>query len=151
MSLLTVHLPIEFSGTGLLLIPADGALVVWTDAWRLLAPAVALSSGRYTQHSIMLALMRGTNQLWTWWNDGEMVAAVVTELNDYPNKLRVCDMLFCSGRNMNLWCLPLLAAIETWAAEQGTKLMCVAGRIGWERVLKDYRKTAVILEKRLDG
>ena len=47
-------------------------------------------------------------------------------------------------RNLNL-----IKNIETWAKLPNCAAMVMRGRPGWERVLKDYEKTKIILQKKL--
>lgn len=122
---------------------------LWEAVWSLLAPAVAMSNGRHSEASVCRALLDRRDQLWTWWDEGELVCVVVTELNRYPGGVTCCDLMWCGGRNMELWAKPMLAIVERWAMENGCTLMCIVGRPGWERALPGFRRSAVVLEKGL--
>jgi hypothetical protein len=39
--------------------------------------------------------------------------------------------------------------IEAWARRIGCDTMLIMGRPGWQRALEGYRRTAVVLEKKL--
>jgi hypothetical protein len=39
--------------------------------------------------------------------------------------------------------------IEAWARSIGCDTMLIMGRPGWQRALEGYRRTAVVLEKKL--
>lgn len=126
----------------------QGALAHWHVVWPLIAPAVAVSGGRYTQEMVQAGLASGKSMLWAWFADGGMKAAVITEINDHPS-VRICDLLFCGGREMPTWLTPMLEAIEDHARGLGCSRMAVVGRAGWERMLPGYRRTMVVCEKDL--
>lgn len=73
-------------------------------------------------------------------------AAVLTTVR--PDKLKTCVVTHAAGRDMRGW-VHLWEYLENWAREIGCERIEAVARPGWERVLKDMRKTHVILEKRL--
>lgn len=73
-------------------------------------------------------------------------SCVITEIVDYPQK-SVCR-IWLAGGNMD----ELLEAekhIASLAKEHGCDGMEIIGRKGWQRVLKDYKPSAVVLVKDL--
>lgn len=75
-----------------------------------------------------------------------MRAACLTLVN--KDRLKSVSVTHCAGDGMGDW-FHMLGMIEAWAKDIGAERMEVICRPGWERVLKDMRKTHVILEKRL--
>ena len=59
---------------------------------------------------------------------------------------RVCVLTACGGRDMKRW-LPLLEIIEAYAKAEGGGRLRIFGRKGWQRMLKNYRVTNIVLER----
>ncbi|HLB80612.1 MAG TPA: hypothetical protein VJJ77_08910 [Dongiaceae bacterium] len=124
----------------------------WPPAEAAIARAVARSDGRYAVADVLAALRAGDMQLWVSLaeiDDGASAveAACITEIVSYPREKR-CGIVFCAGKERKNW-LHQLAGIETWAKALGCTAMELQGRPGWERILPDWRKTHVILRKRI--
>jgi hypothetical protein len=88
----------------------------------------------------------GEWQLWVS-ADTEITSVTITALDDYPNG-RECCIIICTGVGMSNW-VGNLSVIEEWAKSKGCVNIKAICRPGWERVLKDYHRTHVVLEKRL--
>lgn len=86
-------------------------------------------------------VLAGDQLLWLAISD-HIEAAATTHLSR-----GVCTLVACSGHQMERW-MPLLARIESYAKAEGCK-MRIYGRVGWQRVLKNYRVEHVILERAL--
>ncbi|SCW57000.1 hypothetical protein SAMN02927924_01433 [Sphingobium faniae] len=92
--------------------------------------------------------------------DGSLVAWVATEGERLHSvtvveileggKGRQCFIRHCAradgGSHLRDW-LGFLPVIEDWAASQGCMSIELIGRAGWERVLPDFQKKAVLLRK----
>jgi hypothetical protein len=73
-------------------------------------------------------------------------SAIVVEIVDYPQ--RATCRIWLAGGDMD----ELLEAekeLRVWAKERGCESMEIIGRKGWERVLTEYKSSAVILTKEL--
>ena len=124
--------------------------------WPLVEPAiaraVARSDGRYAVADVLTALRAGDMQLWISLTEiddraSAIEVACVTEIVSYPREKR-CGIVFCAGTERKNW-LHQLAGIEAWAKAQGCTAFELQGRPGWERALPEWRKTHVILRKRI--
>ena len=74
-------------------------------------------------------------------------SAIVTEIVDYPQK-SVCRIWLAGGDMDEL--LEAEKHIAALAKSHGCTGMEIIGRKGWERVLTDYKPTAVVLVKDLN-
>ena len=74
-------------------------------------------------------------------------SAIVTEIVDYPQK-SVCRIWLAGGDMDEL--LEAEKHIAAIAKSIGCTGMEIIGRKGWERVLTDYKPTAVVLVKDLE-
>jgi hypothetical protein len=114
-------------------IPCDDVAAVWPQAWPLLEPAVALWRGRYDETSLRQRVADMSMQLWVATEDGEPVAAALTEINVYPGA-KECNIAVIGGDGREHW-QEWIEAIKAWAISLGCKFVTGRGRRGWERVM----------------
>lgn len=115
----------------------------WPDGRHLILPA--LECGReHDEADVVAALENGAAQLWLGIDD-QVRCAVVTRLNQTARGL-VCEIWLMGGVDRRLW-LHFLADIEQAAKAAGCVAVELIGRAGWARLLPDYKRTAVVLEK----
>ncbi len=130
---------------------AAGAIPLWWRAARpLVARAADRSDGRYRADDVLAARLRREMQLWVAVDrsDPERIEALcVTEIAAYPQEKR-CGLVFCAGRDAARW-ISHLDDIAAWARAQGCAALEFQGRTGWERLLKGWEKTHVLLRKRI--
>jgi hypothetical protein len=91
-------------------------------------------------------VLTGMQLCWIAWTGSEIMAAATTQLVKPYDK--VCVLTACSGYDRAQW-LPLFAEIEKYAKAEGCMKMRIFGRVGWKRVLENYRVAHVVLERDL--
>lgn len=92
---------------------------------------------RYSAGHIQSRLATEAMQLFVAEADGRVVAACVTQVNDYPTGARVLDIIGIGGQGFGLW--------QAWFEDlkNCARLMncqyisASAGRDGWARVMQD--------------
>ena len=95
-------------------------------------------------------LRSGKAQLWVADNGNDVEGIAVTCITEYP-QTTTCLIWLCAGNGRENY-TPLISNIEQWAKAQGCASISLEGRPGWERILTDYDKTKIVLEKVLyDG
>lgn len=104
--------------------------------------AKLLDDGRDAE-DLMEALSDGRQQLWMISDGEKLVAICITEITK-----NVCLFFLMIGNGRKNW-LHLITEVESWAKKVGCDKMRAIARPGWARVLKDYRKTRIVLEKRI--
>ena len=122
------------------------AAAVWPRVREQLFAAVRRTDLSHTA-DIESDVLFGDGLLWLICDGDEIEAAGATLLVNTDQHL-VCLITALGGTKMNKW-LGLLAEIETWARSEGAALVRIMGRRGWERMLKDYHVSSVVLEKAL--
>lgn len=115
--------------------PLNSAL--WPEAEALLGDEGQL---------LLTALNDGLATLWVA-IDGVVKMALVTELID-TSQGRECFLRLIGGYDRGEW-LPFLANVIEWARAQGCVALEGTMRPGWERVLPDWKKTAVVLRREI--
>lgn len=105
-------------------------------------------SSDHTLESVRADLESGDFQLWGYFTDDltECRMVTVTQLTRFGSGRIWCELVFCSGENMEAW-LPFLSQIEVWAQTHGCDGMRIIGRKGWGRILPGYKEAAVLLRK----
>jgi hypothetical protein len=109
----------------------------------------AMRRGGITDYaSIARAVLSGAALLWIACDDRQIHAAAVTELGTVGGE-RFCTITACGGTDRAQW-LPLIGQLEDYARREGCKAMRIFGRIGWSRLLPDYKTARVLLEKKFN-
>lgn len=125
--------------------PAD-VLAWWPQAREFVA---RVPQTGYSPLDILHDLTAGRNQLWVVLDEaGEVCAALVTEIQQYPRE-RVCVGFVCGGDGARRWTGELERAVAAWAGQHQCAAMEIYGRPGWQRVLRGWEQTHVILRKTL--
>jgi hypothetical protein len=121
------------------------------DYWLLVSPLLNLacirSENRYQLGDVVQRIADGLMQLWIVAGPTEIETALVTEIIVYP-EFKAARISLLGGRYRENWTgfEPELAA---WAKANGCAVLQVIGRPGWERVLPEWRKVSVTLERNL--
>jgi len=90
--------------------------------------------------------LEGRGLLWLAWNE-RIEAAATTILTRVEDDL-FCTITACGGSGVNNW-VSLVLGIEKYARAEGCKATRLFGRRGWQKLLKDYDVTNIVLEKEL--
>lgn len=108
----------------------------------LIESALAAGYGQMGYEDVLKGVRDGEYQLWA--ADGSVC---ITTIDIFP-LIKQCTVIIGAGdlREIDDELRPM---IETWARSIGCDTMLIMGRPGWERALEGYRRTAVVLEKKL--
>lgn len=129
-------------------VPAASIQKYWLVVEKFVASALKYSNGRYRLVDVFAALIKQDMQLWVAGNeDGSVKVCAITEVIDYPS-MRVANFFLVAGEEREGW-LHHLESVEEWAREKGCVKLELRGRKGWEKVLKDWNMSQIILEKDL--
>ncbi len=119
------------------------------DMWALVQDMIGEAlerGGSHTLEEVLDDITSGRGQLWAAWSHEEgILGCMITFVVPHPLKT-VCRIWMCVGRERKRW-VHHLATIEAWAKEAGCTSVIAVVRPGWEKVLTDYRKTHVTLER----
>ena len=103
--------------------------------------------GTHALFDVLDSIKTGEAQLWLATDEDGVQGIAVTCITEYPQRTN-CLIWLCAGIGREKF-TPLIVNIEQWAKAQGCASISLEGRPGWEKVLADYDKTKIILEKRL--
>lgn len=119
---------------------------MWTTIQPLINKGLQYSDGTLTAEQIGVELMRGSKQAVFCPNP---VCILITQLLNYPDGTRTCDVFLTAGTFPNDW-QTILSGVEGWAKERGCKAIEMRSpRKGWTRRLPDWRPVTVIYRKEL--
>lgn len=115
----------------------------WPYVEGLIHKAVVRGGGDFSQ--IRHDVLCGPDLLWIAWEDGKLLAAAITSLGTV-NGVKTCTIVACGGHGWGSFG-HLIEGIENYATGENCAAMRIYGRIGWQRLLKDYGVRRVVLEK----
>ncbi len=133
------------------MIPAEHIGHLYPKIEDLITALPGRSSGAWTLDGILRKLAEGDWQLWVVHDQGvipEIKAIVGTELWRQMSGRLMCSIHFCTGHDRKQW-IHLLKVIEDRARESGAERIEIVARQGWAKLLPDYEKTHIVLERAL--
>lgn len=126
-------------------VPAERVRRVFPLVEKYVADALVFTHGAFEPSDICDACERESMQLWIATRGDEVLAAVVSEVTNYPRK-RIVGVPFIGGKDMGDWFPQMLETIEAWSKEMGCVGMQGGARRGWARLAK-MQEAGVILWK----
>lgn len=95
-------------------------------------------------------IAEGRMQLWVYVRDGIAECAVVTEVQETPNR-RFLFIQMCTGHDRRLWTGAVLTGLEEYARLNGCDSVQMSVRRGWAKMLREegYKETHVLMERDL--
>lgn len=126
-------------------VPSTDARSVWPFISHYIQQAIDKTSGDFELEDILSLIEQKKAQLFFVKEGDEILSTWVTTIENSPSHKWV-RVMWAGGKEREKW-LHYLSAIEEWGKSIGCEKMVIAGRAGWEKVLPEYRKTSVILEK----
>ena len=121
------------------------------DHWDEVGPVIQRGlSADYSVEDIYQAAKDRKMQLWVVREWGNLIAVVVTEIVDYPQK-KIAVIIVCAGKEMGMWMHLLEGVLEEWARQKRCDEIRLYGREGWGRVLKSHgwKRVYTVLGKTL--
>ena len=98
--------------------------------------------GQMNFNDVLEYIKKGEFQFWSSEN-----SCVVTTIDIFP-QLKQLTVVIGAGDLKEIDDV-IRPVVETWAKHIKCDTMLIMGRPGWQRALDGYRRTAVVLEKRL--
>ena len=108
---------------------------VWPLIEQYMDGAAEYTYGRFKTADIYNDLIRGHQQLWIAYDEGDIYGVVVTELINYP-QMRTLVMHFTGGRKLPKWKNEMLQLLQRFAKDNGCSVIESYGRPGWGRVFE---------------
>jgi len=122
---------------------------IWPIVAPLLAPAVALSEGRYDMEAVRASLGERHSLLWVVYAEDKLiVAAFTTREARYPCATFL-SVDFLGGEQMNDWVSAVDTVLSKYKTDAGLAGVEMVGRKGWTKALGAFgwRENAVMLVK----
>jgi hypothetical protein len=128
-------------------IPREDVLDYWPRVYPWLDRAYA-KTGNPMPETCRDDLLQGHKQLWVAWApEGRLLCAVLTRLAKMRDGLHG-QVVAAGGVEVDRWIFGM-TTIEQWAKDEGCVKVTVQGRPGWAKLLQDYRRTQVVMERQL--
>ena len=129
------------------LLEAEDIDLVWGDVAPLIEKALQHAEGELVPDDIKKQLDKGDLRLWVALEGKETIAAMVTEVIQYPRK-KIVRVITLAGKNMDMW-YDFLPMIEGYAIRNGCSSLEAWSRKGMARKLKDWKHSYDIITKDL--
>ena len=126
-------------------VPSQRIKSVWDDVLPFIRRALKYGDGRVLEDDILDSLTAGDYQLWRA-RDESTRGVMITEIAQYP-RCKTVNIVLLGGDAWNEM-KHLETNLVAWARVMGCEAIEIAhARPGWERLLPDWAKTAVVLER----
>lgn len=119
--------------------------IVWPIVAPLIQQAIDKGPKDFSVQDILERVLDTEMQLWVWDTGSGIEACCITTIVNYPQKI-VCEMPYIAGGKMRDW-LSMEAVIVEWARSKDCTQLGGCGRIGWLRVLKNWRDVGTKLRR----
>lgn len=108
----------------------------------LIDRALAEGYGQMNYSDVVDGIKRGEYQFWSSEN-----SCVITTIDIFP-RVKQLTVIIGAGDLQEIDDI-IRPVVEEWARHIQCDTMLIMGRPGWQRALDGYKRTAVVLEKRL--
>lgn len=129
------------------LVEAEDIDMVWDDVSPLIEKALRHAEGELIPDDIKKHLDSANLRLWVALKDKDVIAAMVTEIIQYPRK-KIVRVITLAGKDMSLW-YDFLPMLEGYAIRHGCSSLEAWTRKGMTRKLKDWKHSYDIITKDL--
>ena len=129
------------------IVPQDrlDALLKSAPVVRMMLENSLREAGDFRPEDVLAQLRGGFLQLWLVYTGMRVDAVVVTKVDIRP-LCKVGMIVYCTGEDRERW-VHHVETLEDWFREHGCSRVQVWARKGWQRVLKDWQWTHILLEK----
>lgn len=127
-------------------VPSTDIEEVWPDILPLVESAIPYAYGDYVADDFLKASKSAEMQCYIVAED-KIKCVVFTEYCQYPQQ-KVCMITLCAGHDMKDW-VQYIERIATFAKKEQCQVLEIFGRAGWEKVLPDFKKTAIRLRREI--
>ena len=122
---------------------------LWGHIEPLISKSLKHAEGELIPDDLIPHLDDGKLRVWIAVEDGEIIAAMVTEIIHYPRK-KIVRVITLSGKDMNSW-YQFLPMLEGYAISNGCSSLEAWTRKGMARKLKDWKQSYCVITKDLKG
>ena len=129
------------------LVNSEDIELVWDEVIPLVEKALSHAEGELIPSDIRKHLDTGDLRLWVAMEDRDIIAAMVTEIIQYPRK-KIVRVITVAGKDMSMW-YDFLPMLEGYAVRNGCSSLEAWTRKGMTRKLKDWKHSYDIITKDL--
>ena len=129
------------------LVEAEDVDMVWDEVSPLIEKALRHAEGELIPNDIKKHLDASNLRLWVALENRDVIAAMVTEIIQYPRK-KIVRVITLAWKDMNMW-YKFLPMLEGYAIRNGCSSLEAWSRKGMARKLKDWKHSYDIITKDL--
>ena len=139
--------PVKTPSCKVALVEAEDVDMVWDDVAPLIEKALLHAEGELIPDDIKKHLDTSELRLWVALENKDVIAAMVTEIVQYPRK-KIVRVITLAGKDMSMW-YDFLPMLEGYAIRSGCSSLEAWTRKGMTRKLKDWKHSYDIITKDL--
>lgn len=123
----------------------DDIMTIWQEVEPLFDTICRNSEGRYATQHILQSLITEQAQLWTARDEAthKFIMVCTTEIRIYPTGAKWLVVSDIAGKDYKRW-LWIFDKIKDWSKELGCVGIESQGRIGWKKIMKNFKKHSII-------
>lgn len=131
-------------------IQSADARAVWPIVGPMIDKVIDRFDPGFTSDGILRSIERKDHQLWVIRKESEILAVIVTEINNYP-EYRVLHAPYIAGNGMNEWFDSAFDVLESFAKHHGCKYLTGCGRRGWVKqgASRGYQEVYTVVRKQI--
>ena len=115
-------------------VPSYEVAAAWPHVVDMLKPAIAFAAGAYEADDILADCTAKDSQLWAMVIDGELSAAAITRIVEYP-RLKSITVPLVGGSDMVRWWPAFRDRMIAFGRSHGCTRLEGGGRRGWAKML----------------
>jgi hypothetical protein len=127
---------------------ASGVMALWPEMERQLKFIPHVWDTHWTIDSIREAVVAGHWQAWGFGPINTVRVTVFTYLAHFPAGT-VLQIPIAFGNSLDVVLPVMEATFERFAQEMNCNYAEIYGRVGWEKKLKDFKRVAVVLRRKV--
>lgn len=118
----------------------------WENLLPLFEEACSWSGGESTPESVVKEMFDGNFQLWAFMHGDKPVSILVICISRFGSGKRKLEIVLASGSGLKDW-LKFEHHMIAFARSMGCSELRMIGREGLQRMLPDWKRTAIVLER----
>ena len=125
-------------------VPTQDVLAVWPRIADMVESGLDESAGEFAPEDVQKALLLREMQLWVMHKEGDIQAIGLTRIVQFP-QFNVGEIAMVSGHGARKM-LPFVDSVfKPWARENGCAELRIFGRVGWMKLLPDWKDYGITL------
>ncbi len=121
---------------------------MWDELKPLLIEACKWSAGERTPEEVGIGICDGTYRLLAFMSEGKIASILVLAVSEYATGNRKLEIVLASGSGVKHW-RHFEEELAAYGAKNGCSTIRMIGREGLQRMLPEWKRTSIVLEREI--